>query len=79
MMEEGCVHCADVSLFAKYVLAGNRMAAPPGMPDKARQLQLECWSLEPKSRPSFADVYDRLFPLVLEAQEGEAAAMSSDM
>ena len=40
--------------------AGERLQGQPGAPLKMRDLCLRCWSTEPRSRPSFAQINDEL-------------------
>lgn len=42
------------------VTAGHRMACPINCPDKLYQLMLQCWDLEPTSRPSFTQIFQQL-------------------
>lgn len=39
---------------------GERLPLPPGCPPSLYNLMCACWSYEPSSRPSFADIKGRL-------------------
>ena len=50
----GAVSTQDVMVF---LMAGNRLTRPTDCPEVVYALLLDCWSLAPNQRPTFADIY----------------------
>ena len=44
--------------------AGNRLAVPASVDPRLKEICEECWAQNPRERPSFLDVQQRLKPLV---------------
>ena len=52
------------------VKRGYHMPQPPGCPDPLYQIMLQCWKTDPKERPTFEHLKDRVA-----AEEGKCAAL----
>eukprot|EP01114_Cavostelium_apophysatum_P008625 TRINITY_DN2123_c0_g2_i3.p1 TRINITY_DN2123_c0_g2~~TRINITY_DN2123_c0_g2_i3.p1 ORF type:complete len:685 (-),score=121.16 TRINITY_DN2123_c0_g2_i3:649-2703(-) len=44
----------------KYVSEGHRLECPEGCPDQIYLLMLNCWAEDPKDRPSFEEIFQRI-------------------
>ena len=50
----------ELDKLIKFLEDGNRLAMPELCPDEVFQLMKECWELDPKQRPSFQNLKERL-------------------
>ncbi|XP_076810926.1 tyrosine-protein kinase SRK2-like isoform X1 [Clavelina lepadiformis] len=50
----------DIGLLHKDIENGHRMDRPEDCPSALYDIMLECWDVNPQTRPSFADVYLKL-------------------
>ena len=68
----GAFGIADI---ADALKSGERLQGQPGAPVKMRDLCLRCWSTEPRSRPSFAQINDELqiLPAIVKHTQRELA------
>ena len=55
-----------------FVLRGNRMAKPQECTDAMYDLMLQCWQLEPKSRPPFSAIVSMIEAMIGDDSEGES-------
>nr|VZH98178.1 unnamed protein product [Spirometra erinaceieuropaei] len=70
----GATPYPGVELQDVYVLLekGTRMEAPQGCPEQVYQLMLQCWSWDPKDRPMFIELCDRLETIMNSSDINEA-------
>lgn len=57
---------------------GERLPLPPGCPPSLYNLMCACWSYEPSSRPSFADIKGRLSEILEEERFRQEEEMRRD-